>query len=130
MLQIPPTHITPGVDLDLSKASLSMHGCSTPENASAFYGPLMQWLEEHLPGSSGPLIFEVRLTSFTSSSLKALFKMMQQVQGVRAAGTPIEVHWYAEEDDDVVDTVAMLREVLGLPIELLPMADGKDQPVN
>lgn len=131
MLNIAPTRTTPGVDFDLSKANLALYGCSTPENAGAFYGPMLQWLEDHLPAASGPLTFDVRLTFFNSSSLKGLFKVMEQVQVARTAGTAIDVRWYAEADDDVVvDTVAMLRDVLGLPIELLPMDDGQVQPVN
>jgi hypothetical protein len=127
-LILAPTRNTPGIHFDPEQDRFELVGNSTPENASAFYEPVIRWLEQHLPQVPGPRTLNFRLTFFNSSSLKAIYQMLQQVQNACLRGVQVKVCWYAEADDDLfVETVAMLSDVLEMPMELVPIGDGTAQ---
>ena len=72
-IQLAATDRSPRVDFDFATGHLSLHGESYPEDAAAFFGPLLQALRTYLADASPtPIVFEVGLAYFNSSSAKAL----------------------------------------------------------
>jgi hypothetical protein len=98
------TPATPDVNFDFAARRLVLKGESWPENAAAFYRPLLQavesWLEEQ-PSGSAPLQLHVALSYFNSSSTKLLFEFFELLNGFALRGKVSELHWYYDADDDI-----------------------------
>lgn len=107
-IQIAATERSPEVDFDFETGRLSLRGESYPEDAAAFYGPLLQALRGHLAeGGQAPLAFEVALAYFNSSSAKALMNLFMPLEDAAAAGRPVTIRWlYAEGDDTIAEAGA------------------------
>lgn len=73
-LYIPATPSEPEVDFRFDSHSLTLKGESFPENAAAFYVPIIAAVESYLAGRSDTTIqVNVTLAYFNSSSTKMLF---------------------------------------------------------
>jgi len=104
-ISIPATSCTPEVEFDFDGRTLSLAGESYPENAAAFYRPLITALENFVPaqsqGTGSPLTLHVALSYFNSSSTKMLFSLLSAVNNAAAAGIATTLHWYYDPEDDI-----------------------------
>ncbi len=64
-IQIPATSRSPLVDFDFAAGRLLLRGESYPEDAAAFYGPLLQALRACLEEEGEPITFEVACPTST-----------------------------------------------------------------
>ncbi len=121
-LILPPTNSTPGIWFDPAVGRLELTGNSIPENASEFYQPIIAWLSHHLPELDGPQVLQMHLSYFNSTSLKAIYKLLKCVKDANTMGAQVTVRWYSEEEEDelLVETVAMLSEMLDMPMAIVP----------
>lgn len=98
------TSATPEVNFDFAQHRLLLKGESYPENAAAFFRPLLQaaeaWLKEKSTGST-PVQLHVALSYFNSSSTKLLFEFFESLNSFAKQGKPCELHWYFDADDDI-----------------------------
>ena len=94
------------VDFRFDAHELSLHGESFPENAAAFYGPVIAALRDFLalPPSDPDrmLLVTVSLTYFNSSSTKMLFTLFDLLDKAAAARRPIELRWLHDAEDDTI----------------------------
>ena len=75
-LYIAATATSPEVDFRFDQHQLLLRGESYPENAAAFYAPVIEQLRQYLAESTGAVItVDVVLTYFNSSSTKMLFSV-------------------------------------------------------
>ena len=96
------TDRTPAVVFDFEMGKLSFKGESYPEDASAFFGPLHNALEEFLKGDFEHLAFDIELAYFNSSSAKALMNLFQLLESAAEEGKKVDVNWVYNEDDDTM----------------------------
>ncbi|MEO8069519.1 MAG: DUF1987 domain-containing protein [Flavobacteriales bacterium] len=123
-LIIPASSNTPGIWFEPGSATFELTGNSIPENASEFYQPVMGWLANHLHLLDGEQILRIKLSYFNSTSLKALYMMLKLVKDANAMGSNMRVEWHIEEDDELLmETQAMLSEMLGMPMEVIACGD-------
>ncbi|MFG6487809.1 DUF1987 domain-containing protein [Roseateles sp. BYS78W] len=103
-LHIPATASSPEVDFRFDAHALALRGESFPENAAAFYGPLIASLREFLalPDADRTLTVEVALTYFNSSSTKMLFTLFDLLDQAAAAGRRVELNWQHDAEDDTI----------------------------
>ena len=102
-IQIAATERSPLVDFDFASGHLQLRGESYPEDAAAFFGPLLQALRGHLGASEPePITFEVGLAYFNSSSAKALMNLFMPLEDAAAEGRPVTIRWMFGADDDVI----------------------------
>jgi len=98
------TPATPEVNFDFAARRLVLKGESWPENAAAFFRPLLlaveTWLADQ-PAHTAPLQLHVALSYFNSSSTKLLFEFFELLNGFALRGTACELHWYYDADDDI-----------------------------
>jgi hypothetical protein len=100
---IEATATSPEVDFRFDQHLLSMKGESYPENAAAFYAPIVQQLRAFLNAKAGATITaNVALAYFNSSSTKMLFSIFDALDQSAEAGNRIEVNWYYEEEDETI----------------------------
>jgi len=92
---------SPEVDFDFSTNTFSLKGESYPEDVTAFFGPVISQLEEHLDGLSGAKVtFTFELIYFNSSTAKILMGLFETLDEAGENGNEVLVVWAHEEDDD------------------------------
>ncbi|AUQ24509.1 DUF1987 domain-containing protein [Dickeya zeae] len=109
-LHITGTASTPTVDFRFDTHQLSLSGESYPENAAAFYGPLIERVQHYLqtclaalPVSPTRIDVHVSLPYFNSSSTKMLFSLFNILDKAAQQQLPIALHWYYDQDDDIAE---------------------------
>lgn len=117
----PGTEKTPAVTLDPAAGSLSLIGCSIPENADRFYSPLYDLVSgyaEHAPAST---TVHIRLTYFNSSSSKYILDILKRLEDLHASGaSTVRVLWHhAPGDLDMQEAGEDYRGLVEFPVELV-----------
>lgn len=102
-LYIAATATSPEVNFRFDEHLLSLTGESYPENAAAFYTPIIQQLRAYLATCEGAAITaNVALAYFNSSSTKMLFSMFDALDQAAQAGNVVKMNWYHDEEDDTI----------------------------
>jgi hypothetical protein len=105
-IQIPGTRQTPAVDFRFSANSLSLTGEAYPENATAFFDPLLDAINAYLAkGGSDPITMQLSLLYLNSASTKMVFKLVAPLDQAASKGRPVRLNFVVHEDDE------MLREL-------------------
>jgi hypothetical protein len=103
-IHLDSTERSPAVDFAFDNGHLRMRGESYPEDAAAFFGPLLQALRDHAGSLAGaPLVMDLELTYFNSSSAKALMNMFQILEDAAAGGATVTINWHYNRDDDAME---------------------------
>ena len=102
-LYIAPTSSTPEVNFQFDQHQLSLRGESYPENAQAFFGPIMQAIQQYLPGlQSTHITMDVQLAYFNSSSTKVMLELFGLLNDAAVAGNYVTLNWHYIEDDETI----------------------------
>lgn len=97
------TAATPEVNFRFDSHQLSLKGESYPENAQAFYGPLMESLTAYLGTIDRMDVqFDVQLAYFNSSSTKLLLELFELLNNAAVKGNYVHLNWFYDEDDDTI----------------------------
>jgi hypothetical protein len=103
-IQLAATDRSPRVDFDFATGHLSLQGESYPEDAAAFFGPLLQALRTYLADTSAtPIVFEVGLAYFNSSSAKALMNLFMPLEDAAEGGRSVTVRWRFADGDETIE---------------------------
>ena len=102
LLNIAATDRTPEIILTQEPVKLSIKGESYPEDVSAFYGQVIQAVNNLVASPLGDLEAEVQLIYINSSSIKALFRIFEGLDDYRKKDKAVLIHWLADEDDDIM----------------------------
>ena len=94
---------SPRVLFDAAKGTLHISGESYPEDAAAFFGPILRALEEQLDQPGQRLLVDLELVYFNSSSAKALMNIFQMLEEAAAKGRPVTINWHYHPDDDTME---------------------------
>lgn len=100
---IAATPTSPEVDFRFTENFLAIKGESYPENAAAFYAPVVQQLREYLASSDATLITaDIALAYFNSSSTKMLFSLFDALDEAAQTGVTVQMNWYHDEEDETI----------------------------
>lgn len=93
----------PEIDFRFGEHRLTISGESYPENAAAFYGPIIERLKAYLGRlNEAEVTVDVALRYFNSSSTKILFNLFGLLNEAACAGNRILVRWhYVPEDENM-----------------------------
>ncbi|MGF6740781.1 DUF1987 domain-containing protein [Paraburkholderia atlantica] len=120
-LHIPATTTSPEVDFRFDQHTLSIKGESYPENAAAFYAPIIEQMRKYLAANAGAEItIDVALTYFNSSSTKMLFSIFDALDQAAESGSRVSMNWYRDEEDE---TIAEFGEELKADFRAIEFAD-------
>jgi ABC-type amino acid transport substrate-binding protein len=102
-LHIAATSTSPEIDFQFDRNVLTFRGESYPENAAAFYAPVIEQLRAYLAGCSDAVItVEVTLTYFNSSSTKMLFSVFDALDQAASSGNRVVVRWFRDAEDETI----------------------------
>ena len=101
-VEIQATKYTPFLLLDPEKRKIEIRGESYPENTIEFYSPLILWLEEYFaqPPSSEPLVIEISIIYFNSSSSKVFMDLFDECDAKASQGYNIQVFWFYDPENE------------------------------
>ncbi len=104
-LKIEPTKYTPEIFFDCENHVLEIKGKSYPENTSAFYRPVFEWLEKYVEMEEVEKItVNLELVYFNSSSSKILMDFFDVLEDAAEDDKDVTVNWIFEaEDEDLLE---------------------------
>lgn len=98
-LIIKKTEETPAVILNPKKQAFQLVATSWPENAKAFYEPVLSWIDEYF--NNTPLektVFQFRYSYFNTASAKQIAKILTLLKK-HSEDNNVIIQWFFEEDD-------------------------------
>jgi hypothetical protein len=102
-LHIPGTRQSPAVDFRFSEHRFRMQGEAYPENASAFFEPLISVVGAYAARpSDAPVRVELRLRYLNSASTKLLFKWVGVWDKLAETGRKVKLMFETAPDDEVL----------------------------
>jgi hypothetical protein len=102
-MRIEPTNRSPAVQFDFARHHLSIEGESYPEDVPAFYGPVLEALDDYLVSLGDDAFrFDLSLIYFNSATAKALMLLLEKLDEAAGRGAAIDIHWYYDEEDDTM----------------------------
>ena len=119
-IKIQGTDDTPGIILDADNKIFQISGRSMPEDVTAFYEPLLMWLEEYAEVVDSKIIFEFKLEYFNTASSKLLLDVLMKLEEMFEDGKEVSVKWYFPDDDeDMEEAGEEYADIVDVPIELV-----------
>lgn len=102
-LMIAATESTPEVSFDFATRQFVLRGESWPENAAAFYRPLLDALEQWQPTDNNAVVVTIALRYFNSSSTKMLFRLFDLFNQLAQRGQRVTLNWLFDAEDDIAE---------------------------
>ncbi len=101
---IPASASSPEVDFRFDERQLSLKGEAYPENAALFWGEIITALRHFIERDTAqePIVVNVSLAYFNSSSTKMLFSLFSALNEKAASGTHVILNWFYDEEDDTI----------------------------
>lgn len=122
------TKSTPKIHFDAAASVLVIQGESYPENAFAFYRPLIEWIEQYLEQLQGSALLELHLTYLNTSSTRSILNLLDRFDIAYKEGKSLKVHWnYLPEDDRSLEAGEEFQEDLSVPFIIKPLENSNEE---
>lgn len=119
-LKIEKTKYTMEIDFNKDTGILEMAGSSYPENALDFFGPILDWIKTYISEMKKPMVLNIRLNYLNTSSTKCILDIFETLEQYFKAGGDVKINWYyAEDDEDIMETGEELGEDFDFPIDFI-----------
>lgn len=117
-IKIMGTDDTPTVILDAENDIFEISGRSLPEDVTAFYDPILNWLDEYAANANPKTIFTFKLVYFNTASSKLLLDILMKFEEMRENGLDVLIKWYYPEDDeDMQEAGEEYADIVDVPFE-------------
>lgn len=115
---------TPAVNFNAGSGVLEIKGRSIPENAIAFYKPLVDWLEDYAKNPVKRTQANVQLEYFNTSSSKCILDIFKKLEAIHKAKNEVIINWYYEADDeDMHEAGQDYESIIRVPFKMVPIVD-------
>ena len=125
-LIIDPTPSSPKVIFDPEKNKFEISGESRPADVATFYEEIINWMDDYSrhiarpPELQEPVIINLDLEYFNSSSAKYLLDFCKQIGNARTKGKDIQVKWHYDDDDmDMLEVGREMSRMSKFPFEYI-----------
>jgi len=123
-LIIDATEFTPGISFDPDNQPFEIKGVSRPENASEFYEPVVEWLNNYVINPSEETTINFAFDYFNTSSLKYFLIILSKFKEIAEKGYQVIINWYYnEEDDSMYEAGKNLEELSELSFNYIPVSE-------
>lgn len=117
-IKIMGTDDTPTVILDAENEIFEISGRSLPEDVTAFYDPILGWLDDYSADPHDKTIFTFKLVYFNTASSKLLLDILMKLEQMNEDGHDVLVRWYYPEDDeDMQEAGEEYSDIVDVPFE-------------
>ena len=120
-LKVEGSGYTPKITLDPAGNFFEISGRSLPEDVSAFYGPIIDWINNYAQSPNEKTVFEFRLTYYNTASSKLLLNIMSKLEDIVADDHDVLIKWYYPDDDeDLEEAGEEYADIVDVPFESIP----------
>lgn len=117
-IKIKATEDTPDVIFDRNSNEFRLSGRSLPEDAFAFYDPIIKWLNDYSKLPNDNSVLTVSLDYFNSSSVKQILELISAFEGIIRSGKSAKIIWCYAADDDLMEIKGMeFQSMTNIPFE-------------
>ncbi|MHC1704845.1 MAG: DUF1987 domain-containing protein [Tenuifilaceae bacterium] len=117
-LYIKGTSKTP--EVDFSPGVVQLSGRSIPEDAVAFYQPLLRWVHSYVEHPEQFTKVNFKIEYINSGSNRFIFAIFKLFDDCFSSGHEVSITWYYEEDDDTIKGLGKdFQSLLKVPIKLV-----------
>jgi hypothetical protein len=117
-IKIMGTDDTPTVILDSENEIFEISGRSLPEDVTAFYEPIIGWLDDYSSSPNTKTVFTFKLVYFNTASSKLLLDILMKLEQMHEDGKDVMVRWYYPEDDeDMQEAGEEYADIVDVPFE-------------
>ena len=117
-IKIQGTEDTPKIILDAENEIMEISGRSLPEDVSAFYEPVLNWLNEYAENPNKKTIFNFKLTYFNTASSKLLLDILMKLEEMHENNNDVLIRWhYPEDDKDMEEAGEEYADIVDVPFE-------------
>ena len=121
VIKIAGTDDTPSVILDAENEIYEISGRSLPEDVTAFYEPILEWLDEYAESTSSKTVFNFKLVYFNTASSKLLPDILLKLEEMYEAGKDILIKWhFPDDDEDMEEAGEEYADIVEVPFEQVP----------
>lgn len=118
VIKILGTDDTPNVIFDLENNIFEVSGRSLPEDVTAFYEPLINWLDEYADDPKESTVFSFKLVYFNTASSKLILDILMKLEEIHEDGKEVLVKWYYPDDDeDMEEAGEEYADIVSVPFE-------------
>ncbi|MBN1112668.1 MAG: DUF1987 domain-containing protein [Bacteroidales bacterium] len=118
VIKILGTDDTPNVIFDLENDVFEISGRSLPEDVTAFYEPLINWLDEYAEDPKDSTVFSFKLVYFNTASSKLILDILMKLEEIHEDGKEVLVKWYYPDDDeDMEEAGEEYADIVSVPFE-------------
>lgn len=120
-LYIKATPHTPEVFFNIDGHKLCVFGRSFPEDAAAFYTPIVSWLDNNIAEFTQKFILEIQLEYCNTASAKYILKLIHVMERYKEKQSlPVYVQWnYFKDDVDMKDSGVVYQQFVSIPFEFV-----------
>ena len=109
---------SPKVNFSNENGKLEISGKSLPEDVSAFYGPILDWLNEYAKDPQPETELTFKFTYFNTASSKLILDILSVLEKMKESGNKVLVNWYYPEyDEDMRDAGVEYSEMVDVPFK-------------
>jgi hypothetical protein len=120
-ISIEATDETPEVELNASTNTFEISGKSLPEDVTAFYDPILEWLEAYGSQANAQTNFTFKMDYFNTASSKMILDILLKLEEIVNDGNEVLVNWYYQEDDeDMEEAGEEYADIVDIPFEQIP----------
>lgn len=117
-LKMHGTEDTPVITLDKQAGIFEISGRSLPEDAAAWYEPVMQWVKGYAKSPNPTTTVVFKLEYFNTGSSKAILDLLYALAEI--PGVKIEWH-FQEEDEDMEEAGEEFSELVDIPFTFIAL---------
>jgi hypothetical protein len=118
-LIIKMTDSTPAVYLDKSTGKFEISGRTLPEEAFAFYKPVLDWISTYIDEPNKSTTFIFKMDYINSASIRALNDILNILERLFLQGHEVNILWkYNFDDSELKDTGEEFSEIYKMPFKL------------
>lgn len=123
-LKIQGTSQYPTITLNHETGNFEFFGNSLPEDAKAFYQPILDWLDKYIESPHSQTRVTFKMVYYNTPSSKMLYQIFKKLEQLSHKGNDISVVWmYNEDDIDIKEAGKDFAENMQVPVNLVPYKD-------
>jgi len=124
VLSIKGTSQYPEVLLDKRVGKIEFSGNSLPEDAKAFFEPIIDWIDKYIDSPLQETVVNFKMSYYNTPSSKIIFQLLKKFEKVHGQKTMVKVLWHYPDDDiDMRDAGTDYSENVKIPFELKPFKE-------
>lgn len=115
----PQNDVTPAIHLDSERGHFEISGWSHPEDAVAFYAPVLQWLNQYAQTPNSDTKFHFKFKYYNTASARQIFRIISTLEVV-AKKSKVKILWYYDENDtDMLASGERFSKMTIVPFEFV-----------